>query len=163
MQVTTVDAHYQTWHHLIKGVKEANVAAATTREILCKMKSDLAGLGKKGGEEWFMDAAVEAHEGAHVAQWKGSLDSRFGTFNSAVEGLSVPHRCGQTPQDGKDAIKNLQEYKQAEYAFIREAFTEWVATGHINADTAAAVSGVVNPMIDSLEAKRQQNGWAVCN
>jgi hypothetical protein len=161
-KVTQADSHYDIFYHLKAGVQEASVAAATTGAILCKMKADLAVLANIPGIQWYMIAAVEAHERVHVDEWKGSLNPRFTTMKTTIEALTVPHVCGRTAASAKALIKAMPTYTSAVNTAYTDATTAFIAIPDPNSNTDAAEHAVVDPMINALEAKRVAEGWAVC-
>jgi hypothetical protein len=162
-RITKADQRYTIWYRRIAGVAEASLAAATTQEIYCTMRTDLANLGYPPGRSpmWYMTSAVEAHERVHVGELKSSLDPEFGAMKKTIESLSVPFHCGDTLDKAKAALKALPDYNRA----INTAYNNFVSTFYgplypdPNANTDAAEHAVVDPLIKQLDQLAKTKGW----
>jgi hypothetical protein len=157
-KVTTSTSEIQTGSHLVAGVSEASVAACTSEAIYQKMVADLQAYGEGAGVQWYMVAAVKAHEQVHADDWIAGNNPCFTTFQTTVEALSVAYADGtcETPAQAKTAIKALAGYTNAETKYYSDGDTAWndPATNHPGCDarTYAAEATVTTPMINALDA-----------
>lgn len=149
----------QGWH-LVTGVSEATVEAATTETIYRKMVADLQAYGEGSGIQWYCLGAVQAHETVHSNDWQGIVNPLFGTFKATVETLTVSYVNGtcETPAQAKAAIKALTQYVTAYDDYLNDCATEWNTNpvySHPGCDsrTYAAESSVTTPLISALDAK----------
>lgn len=159
--VSRADSEYDIFYRLLSGVTEATVAAATNANH-CKMISDLNALGNVTNVQWYMVAAVEAHERVHVTEWRSSLNPEFATMKSTIEGLSVANTAGMTSGDAIAQIKAMPAYTNAVSGANTRARTTFFAIADPNAQTNAAEHAVVDPMITSIRQRAASQGWAAC-
>ena len=171
-KVTTSTSEIQQGSHLPAGVSEASVAAATTEAIYRKMVADLLAYGEGAGVQWYMVAAVQAHETVHSDDWQNGPGGTgnngcFATFQPTVEALSVPYADGtcENATQARTAIMALPAYTSAYSTYITCGNAVWndPASNHPGCDarTYAAEETVTIPMINALDAHAaaQQPPW----
>lgn len=160
-KVTKAESGYGIGYHLISGVQEATVAAATAANY-CKMKSDLAALGNVSNVQWYMVSAVKAHEEVHVQEWKDSLDPELAGAITTIEAIETNHTCGRTAAQAATAIKGQSSFTTAVNTAWNTAHTAFFAIPDPNAQTDAAELAVVNPRITAIQAHATTQGWTPC-
>ena len=157
-KVTNATDEIRQGSHLVAGVSEASVAAATTEAIYRKMVADLQARGEGAGVQWYMVAAVEEHETVHSDDWQDILNPRFTTFRTTVEALSALYADAtcETPAQARTAILTLPAYTTAVNTLQTDCATDWNASPPqhpgCDQDTNAAEDAVTGPMITALDA-----------
>jgi hypothetical protein len=145
-------------------IKEASVSAATAFNY-SKMVGDLLALGTRQNTEWYMLAAVQAHETVHSDLWKMTNNMLFWTLKSQIEGLSVSYSSGCKDMfQAKRKIKSLAAYIEAKDQYEDEgeqALKTDLTHGKKRVDTACRVAeeGVVKPMATTIMTHAIAMGW----
>jgi len=147
-----------------RGRTEASAALAVNNPDsdfhYCKMIDDL---GPSKLFRWsIVEAAIEAHEKAHLQEWKDILNPRFATMKATIEALTVDHECGRTAAQAAGLIKALPAYDKAIDDVNTNANRLWAAVKHENENTKAAERPILDEVIAAIESERVDNEWPAC-
>ena len=162
----TVSGNWSLQARLLPGRTEVTgIGGNTTAANYCNQINDLNSLF---GVNWYMLAAVVAHETVHSTRLLPALNDPtvFPPLRTAIEALTVPHVAGMNQAAAIAAIQALPAFAAA----LATGRTNWDAqyivliTGDHAAGgpTDTAEFAVVNPMIAAICAAAQANGWASC-
>ena len=156
-EVESVDFHgnYSKIVTLIPGIQEiGGPGVDTTDTNYKKQQSDLRLIAEDkgvGDEQWYMWAAVDAHEGVHESRLLPALTAVAGTLAAKFTSLTTPSKDTDQPK-ALQAIKSKGEYATAvaELRNIWDAkYVELIGGDHA-ALTPAAEHKVVDPMIAKI-------------
>lgn len=157
-KVTRAESNYKIYARLLAGRQEASDAVATAGNY-CKMIKDLQVLG---GSDWYVLAAVEAHEQTHVKEWRDSLNPKFQTAKTTIEALTFTGNATTTGADARTAIKAMAVFAAAINTAVTEAGAVFWAIPDPNPQTDAAEHAVVDPIVVAIKGKATSKGWAAC-
>ncbi|MEC4748958.1 hypothetical protein [Methylomicrobium sp. Wu6] len=159
LRVRRVRSVVRTFSRQLAGQREPTVGNSTAANF-CTQVSDLDALGNCPGN-FYMLAAVRAHEQVHVDEWRTSMGSDWPAQQAIIDGLSVP-AAGATRR------------RSAATAAMRSsaAFTNAIQTSNAsgnypafwgipdpNINTQAAERVVVAPRIRQLCVNARNRGW----
>jgi hypothetical protein len=161
LRVTNVVSVIRTFSRRLPGEREPTVGNSTAANF-CPQVTDLDALGNCPGGNWYMLAAVRAHEAVHVDEWRTSMGTDWPAQQAIIEGLTVP-RAGATRtwRPAYHALRGTAAFRNA----IRTnpasgnypAF--WgIADPNVNTDAAERV--IVAPRIRQLCVNARTRGWA---
>lgn len=158
LRVRSVVSDVRTFSRQLPGQAEPTLGNSTAGNF-CAQVTDLNALGHCAGN-WYMLAAVRAHEAVHVTEWRTSFNSNWPALKAAIEGLSVP-ASGATKQRGPAtaALKALAGFTNALQTSIANFPAFW-GIADPNANTNAAERVIVAPQIRALCVNARNRGWA---
>jgi hypothetical protein len=168
-EMTALRGNYSLQARLLAGQQEVTGPAGnTTQANFCQQVTELNCLGESpcGGHNWYMLAAVRAHEEVHATRFQPGLAAAAPGIETSVEGLSVPTAPGKTQAQAVAEIRALAGFAAA----VSAARTAWVAQDDVllagdhaaGGPTQQAERAVVNPMIATICAHAKANGWGAC-
>jgi hypothetical protein len=168
LRVTGVTSIIRTFSRQLPGQQEPTVGRATAANF-CTMVTDLDGLGTcnpgaPAGSNWYMLAAVRAHEQVHVDEWRTSMGTDWPTQKAVIEGLNVPRAA---PTRSRRAASNAMRGSAAFQAAIQTGGANYPAFWGIpdpNVNTDAAERVLVAPRIRQIcvHARNRGFGPAAC-
>jgi len=170
--LTGVTGNYSLQTRLLPGVTEVTGPGGnTTSANYCAQINDLNSL-TLAANNWFMDAAVLAHERVHAEKFRDALidPSVINPLETAIEGITVP-RGFMTPNAGMAEF--FIRMDPAFQAALNTAQTNWLnqilvlVTGDHGAPvgtgpTYTAEREILDPMIRRICNHAQANGWPAC-
>ena len=94
LRVTGVTSVIRTFSRQLPGQQEPTTGRATAANF-CTIVTDLDALGTcnpgaPAGSNFYMLAAVRAHEAVHVDEWRTSMGTDWPAQKAIIEGLNVP-------------------------------------------------------------------------
>ena len=125
-----------------------------------KFYADAGGNGGSDTKNWYMLAAVEAHESLHESRLAPAMAAVEAAMLAKLQTVKIAVKDGESAADGKKAILASAAYKAAvsELRGIWDAkYVELIDTDH--SQTPALEQAVVNPMIDKIEKHAKQESW----
>jgi len=160
LRVRRVTSIVRTFSRQLAGQAEPTVASSTAANF-CNQVSDLDNLGNCAGN-WYMLAAVRAHEAVHVTEWTTSFGSDWPAQKAIIEGLNVPasgatksRRAATASMRSSVAFLNALQTDNASGNY--PAF--WgIADPNVNTDAAERV--IVAPRIKQICVRARDKGWA---
>jgi hypothetical protein len=160
LRVSSVFSVIRTFSRHVAGEREPTVGNSTAANF-CPQVTDLDGLGTCPGGNWYMLAAVRAHEQVHVDEWRTSMGTDWPAQQAIIEGLTVP-RAGATrtwraayhAMRGTAAFRNAIRTNPASGNY--PAF--WgIPDPNVNTDAAERV--IIAPRIRQLCVNARTRGW----
>ncbi len=158
--ITTADQQTHQGVRRLPGVVEvtpALVAAEASCPTLQTMITSLDTVANQGAHSGFyMLAAVRAHENLHVTQWQTGMAPHYTTLRTAIAAMTVPLASAASAAAAKTAIKALPAFTaaMATYRAGETAVASATASHAPIAPFNAAEHGVVDPMINTIKARR---------
>ena len=172
--VTGIQGNYSLQARLLPGVTEVTgppPGGNSTMANFCAQMTDLDAL-TLGASNWFMLAAVTAHEHVHATRFEPALEQVAPMIETDVETLNVPHVAGMTEAQAIAQIRALPAFGAAQanaLALWRAEVDIRIANDHgsggvrsRNGPTYIAELGVVNPMIMRICSHARAAGWGAC-
>jgi hypothetical protein len=168
-KVDTIDFHgnYSKIISLVGGVKEiggpgVDTSATNYKKQMGDLKyiaDDYKGTDPGGASEWYMLAAVDAHESIHESRLLPALTAVENVLAAKFASLSVASK-DKTPDKALTEIKALPAYANAvsQLRDIWDAKYVQLITGDHTALTPAAEHGVVDPMITKIDTWAKTTG-----
>jgi hypothetical protein len=161
LRVTSVSSAIRTFSRHVAGEREPTVGNSTAASF-CPQVTDLDALGNCPGGNWYMLAAVRAHEAVHVDEWRTSMGTDWPAQQAIIEGLTVP-RAGATAtwRAAYHAMRGTVAFRNA----IRTNrgsgnYPAFWGIPDPNGNTNAAERVVVAPRIRQLCVNARSRGWA---
>jgi hypothetical protein len=68
-----------------------------------------AALGATSPSLQYMKAAVQAHENVHAGDWEAAMDTAFTTMKAAVESLTTPFECSDSPAAAQGRMQSAAD------------------------------------------------------
>jgi hypothetical protein len=160
LRVTSVFSVIRTFSRHVAGEREPTVGNSTAANF-CPQVTDLDALGNCPGGNWYMLAAVRAHEAVHVDEWRTSMGTDWPAQQAIIEGLTVP-RAGATAtwRAAYHAMRGTVAFRNA--IRTNRASGNYPAFWGIpdpNVNTNAAERVVVAPRIRQLCVNARTRGW----
>jgi hypothetical protein len=168
--LTGLTGNYDLRSRLLPGVTEVTGPGGNTnKDNFCAQARDLGRL-TLGAGQWFMLAAVQAHENLHLTRYLPALRDVAPLIERDFEALCVPMTPNKTQADAIAEITALPAFAAAR----RDALTTWsnrrrvLTAGDHGAPagtgpTYDAERGVVNPMMMTICTASNMNCWGQCN
>ena len=164
-KLTTASTEIRTWSRLPAGVSPASVEDATAANY-CDMLESLDNFGEG---DYYVLAAVEAHEQVHIDVITEHVSAVFSTLKSAIEGLSVSATCAKSASDVKAEIQGMGAYNTAVANAVSSAGAAILDDSrHVpdsvpeNSTLAAAELSVTSYISAAIESLAAMNNWAPC-
>ena len=162
---TSIIGNYSLQAVILAHQSEPSVAISNTTNF-CSMVTGLNNLGIPGGSvQWYMQAAVQAHEEVHLAHFEPGLETVASQIEALFEVLSVPD-AGQTQVAAIRGIKALanfsMEENKARTLWFNEDGTRLANDHNPGGPTDQAEQGVVNPMINNICMARTAAERSTC-
>jgi hypothetical protein len=161
-ELTSLVGNYSKQAALPAGVQEVTGPAGNTTAMnFCDQVTSLDGLGTGGN--WYMLAAIEAHESLHEAAMPQIIKDASASIEAYIEDVYVDD-SGLSQADAIEAIKASPAFliavELSNMAFLIQG-APVCETQHTSGATAAAERAVVDPMISSICT---YSGWygALC-
>ena len=136
----------------------------TTEANYCAQVTELESLGKTNPPNWYMLAAVQAHEDVHLSRFKPALDAVAPGIETAVEALTTPSADGKTQAQAIAELEVLLAGAglNAQATWLAEILTRVAGDHAAGGPTDTAEQAVVGPMVDAICAHAKISKWAAC-
>jgi len=160
LRVKSVKSVIRTFSRQLGGQVEPTTGNSTAVNF-CGQVTDLDSLGTCPGGNWYMLAAVKAHEAVHVEEWKTSFGSDWPAQKAIIEALNVP-AVGATKN------KNAATAAMRSSAAFTNALLTDTASGNYprfwgipdpNTNTNAAERVIASPRIKQLCVNARGKGF----
>ena len=157
--------NYSQQVRLLPGVKEVTGPAGnTTAGNFCVQVTDLKSLAH-GPVNWYMLAAVRAHEDVHATRFKPSLGVVANQIENLIETITITD-TGQSQQKAITEIMSSADLTialiQAQTLWLAEILIEVANDHNPGGPTDIAEKGVVDPMATSICTHAKTKKWAAC-
>jgi hypothetical protein len=164
--IKTADYQILQTNQIPPGVIPLGVGAIqneTSCSRLYVMKNSLINIAEQSEaqpQQYYVLAAVKAHEDVHVRQFKTDTFFAYTNFRIEVENLTVPIDLYPDANAAAEGIKNLTAYQRALQKFKDATRDAAAKTGlHDNGTYAsfkAAEHGVIDPYVSRIESKLRE-------
>ena len=158
----SVKGNYSQITRLVPGAYEV---VGTNEFNYCTQVLDLRSLGNVISCQWYMLAAVQAHEAVHLTHMLPTLNSVLTNIANSVKTLTVP----STKQSKAQAIAQLRALPAFQIV-VGNTLTGWRNAFRTIAETDEAPNGpcetaehaVVDPVVTTICNRAGTQGWPTC-
>ena len=149
-KLTVARSRYDIWWgHTLTEATAANATASNCAQMIQDLTQGSV------PQQYYSTESLEAHEYAHLADWKTALNQEFRPLVQAIEALSVAHTCGLGQSDAENALTGLPGFESARMAAVGSAVTTFGTYRDTNADPAG--QAVKDRIIREIKTKGDQN------
>jgi hypothetical protein len=158
LHVDGVASRIRTFSRQLAGQNEPTTGNSTAANF-CGQVGDLNALGRCHGD-WYMLAAVKAHENVHVGEWKASFPTDWPAQKANIEAITVPASgATKSAAAATTAMRSSAAFTSAIATRSAASYPTFWAIADPNANTDAAERAVVDPRIRQLCGNATAKGF----